>query len=111
MNLKQVHIKKREVVGKLRGRDVYHVETHGGLSIICCHQNGQLITVGAGPMRSVAQFIAEKKEPEIRWSEAMLKSDADKELVCPLCRQLDIVAECLCVYRDGYVLANPPKIE
>ena len=110
MQLRQVHIKKREVVGKLRGRDIYLIETHERLALIATHQNGQLVTLGAGPVSGVAKFLAEKREPDIRWSECLTKSEADKELVCPLCKQCDTPQDCMCLYRDGYVDVNPTKI-
>lgn len=99
MKLTRSQIKKQEVIGKLRGRDVLGIETHGGLFLVAAHRNGQLVTVGAGPHRAVAKYIAEHKEPDIRWSECLIKSDADQDMVCPTCRQLDRPDECLCVYR------------
>ena len=110
MDLKEVHIKKKEVIGKFNGRDVIMVTTHGGLSICALHKNGSLITVGVGPHPGVAKWIASKKEPSIVFAESMMKSEADKDIVCPLCRQLDTHDECLCIYRDGYVDKNATVI-
>jgi hypothetical protein len=109
MELKRVHIKKQEVIGTLNGRDVILVETHGGLAMVAAHKGGRLVTIGCGPLASVAKFLAEKREPDIQWSEQIMKSESDKELVCPLCHQLDRPEDCMCLYRDGFVPAKPFK--
>jgi len=109
MRLDKNQIQKREVIGKLNGRDVILITTHGGLSLVAASKNGQLVTLGAGPHPGVSRWLAEKKEPDIIWSTPMMKSEADKDLICPTCGQLDTPQECVCIYRWGFVDKNASK--
>ena len=106
MQLLTKQIKNRSVIGTLKGGPVWLLETHGGLSLIAAIKNGVLTTIGAGPHRAVCQFISEKREPDIIWAENMCKSEADRDMTCPTCRQLDDAEHCLCLYRWGMIEPN-----
>lgn len=97
MKLTGPQIKSREIIGHLENRPVHMIESIGGLHLIVMMKNGNLETLGVGPHRAVAMFVAEKKEPDIVWSEYLTKSGED--LPCPTCKQKDDLDHCLCVLR------------
>ena len=69
----QIALKKR--VGTLHGRPVMQLTTKGGLVMIVCQKNeGENFIASAGPHPAIAKYIAEKKEPDIVFSE-LSKSD------------------------------------
>lgn len=84
MRLDSKHIKKKEVVGILRGNPVHMVETTGGLHLIFAMHDGRYEPIGTGPHKAVAMWMAEKKEPALQWS-ALKKSRqqyTQEELSC-----------------------------
>ena len=106
MNLTTKQIKSREVVGDLNGNPIFLIQTAGGLHLMAVNKGGVLTTLSAGPHRAVCAFIAEKREPSIHWAENMCKSEADRDLTCPYCRQPDDKEHCLCLYRWGMIEPN-----
>jgi len=60
---------KPKKVGDLRGQPVYHLRTKGGLHVLVMRKGASFETLGTGPHRAVARFIAGKHEPEIVWSD------------------------------------------
>lgn len=69
MDLKKEHISYKKVVGKLDGQSVFEIATTGGLHLIVSHKNNKPETVSVGPHAAVARYIAEKRNPEIQWTE------------------------------------------
>lgn len=59
---------KPKKVGKRDGKDVLEIATKGGLHMIVAPKDGSFETLGTGPHRAVARFIAKKKSPEIQWT-------------------------------------------
>ncbi len=71
MNLEPNQLKQKpKKVGKTdTGKDVFEVETKGGLSLIVSPKDGSFETLGTGPHRAVARHIAAKRMPGIQWSD------------------------------------------
>ena len=92
-------IKNKSIIGSLHGKPVHMVETSGGLHLIVAYEDGILKTLGAGPHRAVAMFVAEKKEPDVKWAEDLNKSEDFMETHCPTCHQEDSPSSCLCILR------------
>lgn len=74
MNVTSKHIASKKRIGSLHGSPVVEVRTSGGLYMVVCQKSGVLQTLGTGPHRAVARFIAEKREPELEITE-LSKSD------------------------------------
>lgn len=66
----QIELKKK--VGKVNGKDIFHMKTTGGLHLMTMGDNGRVI--GSGSHRAVARQIAQKTEPDVVWTE-LSKSD------------------------------------
>lgn len=69
MDIKKEHIASKKVVGKLDGKNVFELATTGGLHLIIADKNGKPEAIGTGPHRAVSRYIAEKRNPEIQWTE------------------------------------------
>jgi len=69
MNLTGNQIKSRKVVGRLGDLPVTLVETAGGLHLVFLQKGGRTESIGCGPHRAVAVWMAGKREPGIVWSE------------------------------------------
>jgi hypothetical protein len=68
------HIASKKRVGTLDGKPVVELLTTGGLYMIVMNKNGTVETLGTGPHRAVARFIAKKREPKLVVTE-LSKSD------------------------------------
>jgi hypothetical protein len=65
----------RKKVGKLGDDQIFEIGLIGGLHLIAKAQpGGKSEILGAGPHRAVARHIAQKRNPDIRWTE-LSKSD------------------------------------
>jgi hypothetical protein len=79
MNLIADHISYKKNVGTLKGKPVIELATTGGLHMIVTAQNGGVETLGTGPHRGVARYIAEQHEPDIIWTELSKADYLDPE--------------------------------
>jgi hypothetical protein len=61
MNIRPEEVETKSKVGKLDGNPVIEVGLKGGLHLVFVSRNGKIETLGAGPHRAVARFIAKKK--------------------------------------------------
>ena len=61
MNISENEVAYKKKVGKLDGHPVFEVGLKGGLHLVFASRNGKLETLGAGPHRAVARFVAKKK--------------------------------------------------
>jgi hypothetical protein len=59
LNANEVEYKKK--IGTLDGKPVIEVGLKGGLHLVFAANGGKFETLGAGPHRAVARFIAQKK--------------------------------------------------
>lgn len=80
MHITKEHIDYKKVIGKLRknGAPVHEVRTTGGLYLVIASDGKNLRTLGTGPHRAVARFIAEKNEPDLLITD-LSKSDSIDE--------------------------------
>ena len=69
MNLTNAHIATKKQIGTLKGRAVVEIVTTGGLHLIVMQKAGGVETLGAGPHRAVARWMAKKKQPELEITE------------------------------------------
>lgn len=74
MDIQEEEVAYKKKVGKLRGAPVIEVGLKGGLHLIFAARNGRFETLGAGPHRAVARFIAKKREEDIEFTD-LAKSD------------------------------------
>lgn len=74
MNISENEVAYKRKVGLLKGCPVIEVGLKGGLHLIFARLNGKVETLGAGPHRAVARFIAKKRESEIEFTD-LHKSD------------------------------------
>lgn len=68
------HIASKKRIGTLDGAPVVELMTTGGLFMVCMNKNGSVETLGTGPHRGVARFLAKKREPRLVVTE-LSKSD------------------------------------
>jgi hypothetical protein len=68
------HIASKKRIGTLDGKPVVELLTTGGLYMVVMNKNGTVETLGTGPHRAVARFIAKKREPLLVVTE-LSKSD------------------------------------
>lgn len=91
MNLTQEQVAAVKDIGVLKGGKVFEVITKGGLVLVVGTKNGQRVTLGAGPHRAIARFIAKESEPDLNITE-LSKSDSldaiDLNNSLPACRAL-----------------------
>lgn len=71
MDISKEHIASKKVIGKLKNIPVIQLKTTGGLCLIVKATGDAL---GVGSHQGIARYIAEKKEPDIEWTE-ISKSD------------------------------------
>lgn len=68
------HIALKKRIGTLEGKPVVELMTTGGLYMVVTNKNGGVETLGTGPHRAVARFLAKKREPKLFITE-LSKSD------------------------------------
>jgi hypothetical protein len=76
MKIPEKHIEIKEIAGKLHGEPVVYIKTLGGLHAIFAKADDKIISLGAAPHKAIAMFLAEKKDPAIKWNEEFSKSDS-----------------------------------
>jgi hypothetical protein len=64
MNIEPKHIASKRRIGTCKGQPVVEILLKGGLHLVTTLQGGKPKTIGAGPHRAVARWMAEKNEPE-----------------------------------------------
>lgn len=70
VNIKPEEVEYKKKVGRLGNSHVIEVGLKGGLHLIFAARGGSFETLGAGPHRAVARYIAGKKsESKIEWSD------------------------------------------
>lgn len=69
MNISSEHILSKKKVGKIGNVPVIEIATTGGLHLVFAAKGGKFENLGAGPHRAVARHIAQKREPEIQWTD------------------------------------------
>jgi len=57
---------------------VWEVGTKGGLHLVIAVRNSKAETLGVGPHRAVARFIAQKKEPKLTLTELSKADHVDE---------------------------------
>jgi hypothetical protein len=74
MQISEKHIASKKRIGTLDGKPVVEVVTSGGLFMVVYQKSGTVETLGTGPHRAVARYIAKKREPKLEITE-LSKSD------------------------------------
>lgn len=84
MNITSEMIKQKKVIGRSGSGDpILMVETTGGLFALFCKKDDSVETLSTAPHRAIAMFMAEQKDPEIKWK------DLDKDLKKHVKNQFD----------------------
>lgn len=76
MKLDSSQIAYKKKIGNDGICPVFRLVTQGGWNVIAAVRNGRAEEVAFGPHRGIAMFNAQKRCPNIRWSE-LSKSDMD----------------------------------
>ena len=78
MRISPEHIKSKSVIGENgSGHPIVMIETKGGLYACFTKNNdGEIIALGAAPHREIAKFLAEKRDPDIKWKESLDKNES-----------------------------------
>jgi hypothetical protein len=75
MNIPTSQVKSKKRVGTLHSKPVVELQTSGGLYLLVCSEKGNEVNIlGSGSHRSIARYIAEKKNPDLVITE-LSKSD------------------------------------
>ncbi len=82
--IKETEISYRKAVGKVDGSDVMEMATRGGLHLIILNKGGSFETLGVGPHRAVARFIADQNKPGIKWIQLAKSDHVSRESILPL---------------------------
>lgn len=70
MNIRPEEVEYKKKVGKVGDAPLIEVGLKGGLHLIFMAKNGKFETMGTGPHRAVARFIAGKKaEGKAEWTD------------------------------------------
>jgi hypothetical protein len=77
MNVTGDQIEFKKKVGKVRGKDLWHIKTKGGLHIVA---DGSGSVLGTGPHRLVARHIAQKSAPDAEWTELSKQEHIDQRI-------------------------------
>jgi hypothetical protein len=74
MEIQPQEIAYKKEIGKLKGVPVIEVGLKGGLHLVMVARKGKAETLGVGPHRAVARYIAKKKEKDLELTE-LTKAD------------------------------------
>ena len=75
MNISDKMILSKRRVGTLHNKPVVELITKGGLHLVVTEKDGKTEIIGSGPHRAVSRYIAEKREPDLVYTE-LSKSDS-----------------------------------
>ena len=76
MNLSSDQIKIKKVAGKLDGKPVLYVVTHGGLHAFFAKKGDSIESLAAAPHKAIAQWMAEQKG-KIEWDDDFIQKSED----------------------------------
>jgi hypothetical protein len=95
MNIEPKHIASKRRIGTRRsGEPVVEILLKGGLHLVTTIEKGKPKTIGAGPHRAVARWMAEKNDPDITIEEL----SKDEQVSLPGC--LSVEAEYQAIVRN-----------
>jgi hypothetical protein len=81
VDIQEKHIQTKKRIGTLRGQPVVEVLTKGGFYLVVTQKNGALLTLGTGPHRAVARYIAQKREPDMTVMELSKSDHLDEQAI------------------------------
>jgi hypothetical protein len=79
VNLTNAHIASKKQIGNLEGSPVVEIVTTGGLHLVVMKKGAGVETLGAGPHRAVARWMAKKRQPKLEISELTKSEDVAPE--------------------------------
>lgn len=59
---------KPKRVGLLKGKDVFHTVTKGGLHLLSVVDGPKRETIGSGPHVGISRHVAMKSHPDLQWT-------------------------------------------
>lgn len=66
MDITLAHIASKKKIGTLGSRPVFEIATTGGLHLVVALKGTGVETLGSGPHRAVARFIAQKRHEDLK---------------------------------------------
>ena len=73
---------KPKKVGLLKGKDVFHTVTKGGLHLLSVVDGQKRETIGSGPHVGISRHVAMKSHPDLQWT-SLNKADWINADDCP----------------------------
>jgi hypothetical protein len=92
MNIQECHIATKKRIGTLHGQPVVEILLKGGLNLVTTLKDGKPKTIGAGPHRAVARWMARKNEPDI----AMTELSKDEQVSVTGCLSVEQEYQTIC---------------
>lgn len=84
MKIENEHVSEKKIVGETQDKEpILYILTHGGLHCFFQKSKDGIKTLAMAPHKAMAQWMAEKADPKIKWigemskSENLFKSDSD----------------------------------
>ena len=80
MIIKEEQIAEKKLAG-VSGKDspVLYIVSKGGLHAFFTKKDGQIESLGAAPHKAIAMWMAEKRDPELKWNKEFLsKTEYDQ---------------------------------
>lgn len=73
MIIKDDQIAEKKLAG-ISGKDspVLYIVSKGGLHAFFTKKNGEIHSLGAAPHKAIAMWMAEKRDPELKWNQEFL---------------------------------------
>jgi hypothetical protein len=87
------HIANKKRIGTLDGKPVIELMTTGGLYMVVMNKNGNVETLGTGPHRAVARFLAKKREPNLVVTELSKSDWLDEAAIMSVAPKYEELAE------------------
>lgn len=97
MQLQAKHLASKKQVGTLKGKPVFHLETTGGLNLFITADGagGNAKVLSTGPVRAVARYIAEKREPDLILNELSKSEEMDPYTFLSVVPQYEAITDAI----------------
>jgi hypothetical protein len=80
MTITEDQIADKKIAGTAgEGNPVLYIVSKGGLHAFFVKKNGQIQSLGAAPHKAIAMWLAEKRDPDVKWNKEFLsKSEYER---------------------------------
>lgn len=80
MDIEPRHLAYKKTIGKVNSLPVIEMATTGGLCVIVMPSGGSFETLAMAPHPAIARFMAEKRMPQVEWTELSKSEHVDPKL-------------------------------